>query len=242
MAPTDYSQPFAITTAVGNNAFAFDRRGSAPTLWVPALIDGTLDDVQCGTRVVFEDIDEHDVLRSCPGLASLVRTTWMGIPTVVVDNHNHAFYFWCDAMAAGQLNPSATLIHIDQHRDTRIPERAYDGRTLEDAFRYTNFCLNVGNYIVPAQQAGIIGDAQFVTGEAGLTDLSRASHRNKILNIDLDFFAPEMAYINFPLARDFIAAHWQTTSLITVATSPFFIDQPLAIDVLRRLRDALAPR
>lgn len=235
MAPVNYTQPFEIRDAVGNNAFAYDRRGTTPSLWVPSLIHGTFADATCGDRTVFEDVDEHDVLQSCTGLAHLVRTTWRDIPTVIVDNHNHAFYFWCEALALGQITPGATLIHIDQHRDTRVPQRTYDGHTLADAFHYTNFHLNVGNYIVPAQDAGIVGDAQYVTGAAPLDDLSRAATRNKILNIDLDFFAPEMSYIDFGRVTRFIDAHWPTTSLITIATSPFFIDQPLALTMLRRL-------
>lgn len=231
----DYSSPFQITGRVGNNALSFDRRGTAPSLWVPALIDGTFDDVRPGDRVVFEDFDEHGALHACTGLSHLVRTEWAGIPTVIVDNHNHVFYFWCEALERGQITRGATVIHVDQHRDTRTPERAYAGTTLEDAFDYTNFHLNVGNYIVPAQGSGLVGDTQFVTSGAALDDLSRADRRNKILNIDLDFFAPEMSYIDFDLARRFIAAHAKTASLITIATSPFFIEPEQAIAALRLL-------
>ena len=232
----DYSRPFTIDGPIGNNALSYDRRGPSPSLWVPSLIDGAFDDVKPGDRVVFEDFDEHDVLRSCAGLAHLVRTTWNGVPTVVIDNHNHAFYFWCEAMARSTLAPNATLIHIDQHKDMRVPERLYDGRSLDEAFEYTNFHLNVGNYIVPAQKAGLIGDAQFVTSGEALRDLGFVPRRNKILNIDLDFFAPEMSYIDFDLAERFIEAQLPGTSLITIATSPFFIEQPRAINVLQRLR------
>lgn len=233
--PRDYAQPFTIDGPVGNNAFSYDRRGAAPALWVPSLIEGTFDDVRPGDRVVFEDFDEHDMKQSCLGLSHLVRTTWAGVPTVVVDNHNHAFYFWCEAIALGQLQRGATLIHVDQHKDMRVPERPYQGDTLADAFEYTNFHLNVGNYIIPAEAAGWIGETQFVTSGDALHDLSRASARNKILNLDLDLFAPEMSYIDFDAAKRFIAAHAATASLITIATSPFFIEQERAIARLRQL-------
>ena len=233
--PRDYALPFSITDAVGNNAFSFDRRGPAPSLWVPSLVQGTFDDVAAGDRVVFEDVDEHDIVQSCTGLAHLVATQWDGVPAVVMDNHNHAFYFWQQAAAGGVLAPGATLIHIDQHKDMRVPERLYDGHSLDDAFAYTNFHLNVGNYIVPAQRSGLVGDVQFVTSGEALNDVSLARRGNTILNIDLDFFAPEMSYIDFGLAQRFIDAHRRTASLITIATSPFFIDQERAIDGLRRL-------
>jgi len=236
--PGDYAQPFWIDGRVGNNAFSYERRGPSPRLRVPSLIDGSLTDVAPGDHVVFEDIDEHGRLQSCTGLANLIRTTWAGVPTVVVDNHNHAFYFWFEALAAGRLEPGATLVHVDQHRDTRTPERPFTAAaTLTDVFRYTNFHLNVGNYIVPAMRAGLIGETLFVTGGDSLDDRRFVGRPNTILNIDLDFFAPGMSYIDFDRARRFIDAHLPGTSLVTVATSPFFIEQTSAIAVLRRLAD-----
>lgn len=240
--PADYSRPFDITGPIGNNALSFDRRGPASSLWVPSLIDGAFDDVTPGDRVVFEDFDEHDQLQSCAGLAHLVRTGWNGVPTVVMDNHNHAFYFWQEALHNGVLEAGATLVHVDQHRDMRVPERDYDGTSLEDAFEYTNFHLNVGNYIVPAQRAGLVGQMQMVTSEDALRDLTLAARRNKILNIDLDFFAPEMSYVDYALATKFLEAHLQTAALVTIATSPFFIDQARAIGILRDLTSALRRR
>jgi hypothetical protein len=233
--PHDYARPFWLQGPVGNNAFAYERRGADPVLWVPSRLAGTLADVRPGRYVAFEDVDEHDRMQSCPGLAHLVTTTWGPIPTVVVDNHNHVFYFWMEALQLGVLAPGATLVHIDQHKDTREPATGFDGTTLAEAFAYTNFLLNVGNYIIPAQRCGLVGETQLVTSSDGLGDLRLASHRNKILNIDLDFFAPEMSYIEFDRVRRFIDAHLAATALVTFATSPFFIDQERAIEFLTRL-------
>lgn len=133
------------------------------------------------------------------------------------------------------LSPGATLIHVDQHKDTREPASAFHGSTLPEAFAYTNFHLNVGNYIVPAQQCGLVGETQLVTSGEALGDLGLASRANKILNIDLDFFAPEMSYIDFDRVRRFVDAHLATASLVTFASSPFFIDQERAIEFLLRL-------
>jgi len=233
--PHDYTQPFWLEGAVGNNAFSYERRGASPTLWVPSRLAGTMADVQPGRRVAFEDLDEHDQMRSCPGLAHLVTTSWRTIPTVVVDNHNHAFYFWMEAAQRGVLAPGATLIHVDQHKDTREPVSAFHGTTLPEAFAYTNYQLNVGNYIVPAQRCGLVGETQLVTSGYALDDFGWASRANKILNIDLDFFAPEMSYIEFDRVRRFIDAHLATAALVTFATSPFFIEQERAIEILSRL-------
>lgn len=237
-----YSRPFELTERSGNNAFAWDRRGPARRLWVPSIIDGTFEDVRPGAQVVFEDVDEHDVLHSCTGLAHFVRTSWRGVPTVVIDNHNHAFHFWCEAWAGGRIEPGARLVHVDQHKDMRRPDRPFT-RTpgqpdfLDAAFEYTNRVVNVGNYVVPARELGLLGDMHFVTSGAALHDTPPPAP-GTILNIDLDYFAPEMAYIPFDEARRFIHAHLAAASLVTIATSPYFVAQPLAIETLHALTAA----
>ncbi len=229
-----YTKSFYLTGQQGNNAFAYSARGPEPRLYVPSIRDGTLEDVRVGMEAVFEDFDYEGVFQSCKGLENFIRAEWRGIPVIVVDNHNHVFYFWYEALAKGQLQRGATLIHIDAHKDARIPEKAFSGGPLEEVFRYTNEELNVGNYIVPAQKEGLVGEVQFVTSGEALEDRRFVETKNKILNIDLDFFAPEMAYIDFEKTKRFILEQAKTASLITVSTSPFFIDQELAI---RRLLD-----
>ena len=235
---TAYRDPFWIDAAVGNNAFSFSQRGAHPRIFVPSLTAGTMADVKPGGEIAFEEVDDDGRLRSCRGLAHLVRTTWQGVPTVVVDNHNHAFYFWFEACLEGRLERHARLVHLDQHRDTRAPGRWLSpNATLDEAFTYTNHVLDVGNYILPAQEVGLVGESLLVTGSQGLDELPRDVSGSTILNIDLDFFAPEMAYIDFARARHFVHAWLGVASLVTIATSPYFIDGETAIEVLRRLTE-----
>jgi hypothetical protein len=229
-----YATNFKLTGQSGNNAFAWDLRGETPELYVPARIEGSIEDVQCGDKVVFVDKDENGVLQECRGLKNFIETTWKGVPVVIVDNHNHVFYFWYEALEQGLITPGASLVHVDQHKDMRPAPQPYIHESLESAFAYANQVVNVGNYIKPAMEEGLIGNLQLVTGESALEDESFVSHGNKILNIDLDFFAPELR-TDFEKTKKFIEAHLENTSLVTIATSPFFIDQNLAIELLRKL-------
>ena len=63
-----YKNKQILDQPLGNNTFAWERRrleySRDPILHIPALIDGTLDDVRIGTDIVFEEI-EDGILRSC---------------------------------------------------------------------------------------------------------------------------------------------------------------------------------
>jgi len=230
-----YTKSFYLKGQRGNNAFAYSVRGPEPKLYVPSIHTGQLKDVQVGNEAVFEDFDYEGEFQSCKGLKNFIRAEWKGIPLLVVDNHNHVFYFWYEALEKAQVQRNATLIHIDAHKDARVPEAFFPGGTLEEVFRYTNEDLNVGNYIIPAQKEGLVGEVQFVTSEEALSDTRFMQTKNKILNIDLDFFASDMSYIDFARAKAFILEQAKSANLITVATSPFFIDQNLAIKILLEL-------
>lgn len=232
-----YEQAFYLTGKRGNNAFSYEDRGPEPRLYVPAVIEGTLADVVEGDEVVFADKNDEGVLQNCKGLKHFVKTHFNGVPVVIVDNHNHVFYFWYEALEQRILQRGANLVHIDAHKDARVPELLFGDGDLEAAFRYTNEVLNVGNYIIPAQKEGLLGEIQFVTGEAALEDLSFMERGNKILNIDLDFFAPDLEYISFEKTKVFILEQAKTASIITICTSPFFIEQSRSISYLNKLFD-----
>lgn len=243
-----YDRPFQITDNLSNNAFSFDKR-KEPRIWVPDITDGDLDDVEVGDRVVFEDFDEHGILRSCAGLKHFVRMAHPRTrkPIIVVDNHNHAFYFWHEARERGWIKDGITLVHIDQHKDMRKPDRFLtkaESYKLEMVFDYTNSVLNVGNYILSAVEDGLIDKVVLVTSEKEMEEwtpegaIGQSRLRVEpsiILNLDLDFWAPEMDYIPNDQKTEFTCGWMERADLITIATSPFFIDQDLAIQTLRAL-------
>jgi hypothetical protein len=234
-----YDRPFKITGKHGNNAFSFERRNK-PALHVPSLIEGGLDDAVIGKETVFEDFDEHGTLKSCVGLKHFVRMVHplTGKPIVIMDNHNHAFCFWHEAREKGWTKDGATLVHIDQHKDMRRPDQLLsknDSHDLKKVFEYTNSVLNVGNYILPAIEDGLVGKLISITSENDLKNHKPRTYDSLIVNIDLDFWAPEMDYIDPKLKIRRAKECMEVADLVTIATSPFFIDQPLALRILREL-------
>jgi hypothetical protein len=53
------------------------------------------------------------------------------------------------------------------------------------------------------------------------------------LNLDLDFFEPNLDYIDYDLKKKFILEVAEKADVITIATSPFFINQELALKIFR---------
>lgn len=89
-----YRSPICIDAKIGNNVFAYEKRmqslGEAK-IFVPALVDGTLDDVLLGESIVFAEMDDNDI-KLCYGLRDIVRLSDRHCPIYIMDNHNHALY------------------------------------------------------------------------------------------------------------------------------------------------------
>lgn len=243
-----YQKTFYITTPVGNNAFSFEKRQNKK-LFVPSLVEiSDFSEIELWNEIVFEDFDFDWNLISARWLKNFYKIsiphpnpllTWEGIqaPMYLFDNHNHAFYFWYLARQEGIIWDNNILYHIDEHADTRIPEKMIskeDAKDLAKVFEYTNFELNVWNYIIPAQKEGIIQEVVQIRSERDLELFNKDNvQENIILNLDLDFFEPNLDYIDCEMKKKVILEIARKAKLITVATSPFFIDQELALRVLR---------
>jgi len=243
-----YDKPFLIREPVSNNAFGYEKR-PRKELFVAALRDGGIDDVKAGKEIVFEDFDDDGVLRPCTGLTEFVRISWGKKPVYVFDNHNHAFAFWHLEMIRGTVNDGCTIIHVDQHKDSRTPAtylRPGEARDESAVFGYTNNALNVGNFISPALITGLAREVINIDSEAAIDSFEFADFGGRglekndlILDIDLDFFAPEMDYIGNEKKMRFINKLAERASMLTVATSPFFIEQKLSLKYLRELAATL---
>lgn len=234
-----YEKPFYIEARKSSNAFSFERRKN-PRIYVPKMVDGGVENVETGEEVVFEDFDDSGVLQSCRGLKNFVRIAGDGRTVYVFDNHNHAFSFWHLEYIRGNIAKGAHVIHVDAHRDTRIPESNLSAEYSADEskiFEYANSVLNVGNFIPPAIATGLVKDVTFICSARNIEefDIKKIDTGNLILDIDLDFFAPELDYIDNQKKLDLIKEAGPRAKVITFATSPFFIDQPLAIDWFKKI-------
>ena len=169
-----YKKPFYLKTPVWNNAFSYDNRKNKQ-LYIPSLRKISSFDEIClqddKEKIAFEDFWFDDKLSTnywlknfyeiCPLNFSLAGGTWNWIqaPIYLFDNHNHAFYFWYLARKQWIIWNNNILFHIDEHADTRNNNKNISKKDSEDlikVFNFTNEVLNVGDYIVPAEQEWLI--------------------------------------------------------------------------------------
>lgn len=251
-----YRNPVWLTGPSGNNAFDLDKRSETnpePQLRVAPLLSfenvtAALQQLHVGRDIMFEVFDD-DRVKSFAGLENFLlfpnpisdpveKTT----PVFVFDNHNHAFYFWHITQKTLSLTRPLTLIHIDQHKDSRVPAELLspqDAEIPDKLYTYTNEILNVGNFIPPAVKTGLIDRVINIDSSTTLETMTAHSPRTHsdqtpyILDIDLDFFAPELDYIDHQKKIDLIKKLLPHAAITTIATSPFFMDQQKAIALIR---------
>lgn len=240
-----YSCSIILNRSIGNNTFVYDERvnlfGKAQII-VPQLIEWTLDDVQPGDNIVFAEMIDGE-LQKFMGLDSLVcidndsqeGPVWKKV--YVMDNHNHALYCWYREHLAWRIEKWLSLVHIDQHSDMNDPAGWIDGakeNDLEYIAQYVNEICTIADFIQPALAVGLISECLQVRTEYGLLDY-KLSLPAYILDIDIDFWAPEMGIEEFgrtiQKTRELIAG----ASVVTIATSPCFMEQNRAVEIVKLL-------
>jgi hypothetical protein len=247
--PLFYNQERFIHEAVGNNAFDYSQRCESnpePYLRIAPLksfatADEALNNFKLNHLPAFE-LSEDNQIKSFYGLENflLFPCPDSKAPVFVFDNHNHAFFFWHWWASQNSFTQPLTLIHVDQHKDTRIPATflsASEAENLPTLNQYTTEILNVGNFIPPAIKTGLLStEIKFIDSSTSLEDLAQNPlPENYILDIDLDFFAPDLDYLNNQLKLKAIKKALPLAKIITIASSPYFIDQQLAFKFLREI-------
>jgi len=164
-------------------------------------------------------------------------------PIFVFDNHNHAIVLRYNIIYDKNFK-DIELIHIDQHSDNRENKYHFElnrkENELEKVFNFCNQKCDVGNFIPPAIESGIITNQIQVRSTTTLQNLGIEKYQNFILDIDLDFC---LDWINrnkinqesVKLLKDKFDKIWKYTLWITIATSPYFLDQEVAIKIVEEL-------
>jgi len=238
-----YKQWFRIKKNIWNNSFSYDIRkekNPEPKIYVTNLIQWTIDDIQIWNKIVFEEIDSKWEIKSFIGLKNFVKLNLGSKPIYIFDNHNHALFFRYQELFNWNISKWINLIHLDQHTDmndnTHVIASEAEQSYLEDIFHFVNQKCNVWNFIHPAINDWLISNITQINTEYKL--LNYWNHEtmkpwNYILDIDLDFWHPQMWIEQYNKTIQITKNLISQASLVTIATSPYFLDQTLAIKILK---------
>jgi len=133
------------------------------------------------------------------------------------------------------------LVHIDAHKDEGcyFLNKNFEQLNLSEIKEITKK-LKVSNYISAAIQTGLIQpkflsitESQDFLNFEKKFKLLKTESQNIILNVDIDFFDPELSLISLEDKVRLIDYFASKADLITFATSPGFIDQELRIEIVK---------
>ena len=166
------------------------------------------------------------------------------IPSIFIfDNHNHAITFRYNIIYSKKIK-NAELIHIDQHSDCRDNKNHLrinrNENELEKVFNFCNQKCNVGNFIPPAIESWIISNQIQIRSNTALQNLKIDKNQNFILDIDLDFCLDwisrnKINQESVKTLKERFNKISQFALCTTITTSPYFLDQELAIDIIEKL-------
>lgn len=248
-----YTQQQFISTPIGNNTINFVERKekhSDCVVRIPPLKTGTIEDVRLlEAWVCYEYVSDKDVLISSFGLESLVHIIQWDKDIFIIDNHNHAFALRWRSYKNKKMARWSHLIHIDQHSDyvdsiQYLTDWVWD-QNIQETLQtkiddYTNEVLTIASFIKPALACGLCTSHDMILSEYSLLQFEFSTLDSQswiVVDIDLDFRAPEMGieyyYQTIKKVRQLIDL--PDVRCITIATSPTYIHQQRALQVLRDL-------
>ena len=229
-----------ITDPTGNNEFHYNERiglWSEGKIFITNIIQGSLDDLEEWSEIVFEEIENGQV-KSCTWLKHFLQTEYKGIPTYIFDNHNHALFFRYRYTKQFEDTKPFVVIHIDQHADTKENKNSFNvaHASPQEVMNFTNSGCNVGNFLTSTKDAWIIEGIIQIRSQYALHNIETLDFHtyNYILDIDVDFRewkSDDEMISDFEIIRKLV----DNISLITIATSPYFIDHKKAIKIIKKL-------
>lgn len=168
-------------------------------------------------------------------------------PTFICDNHNHVLWFRYYIIKKNKLLwKDITLIHIDQHSDCRDNKNTININSSENQsekfFEFSNKKCNVWNFITAAINCWLISKQIQIRSQNSLENLNTDFPKNQsyILDIDLDFCLSWLSRSKIDYNLVSLLQHKfhemnKNVICTSIATSPYFLDQNLAIKILDKI-------
>lgn len=211
---------------IWNNQFCFNQIEN-PEIWIADMIDWNIDDLEIWENSVFREMKNWKVIEY-KWLKNFIYIKNSNQSIYIFDNHNHALKYRLDEYKSWNISFWFGLIHIDQHTDMNSSEFDLDIQNPNlDVY-------NVWNFIQPAIKSWLINQVEQINTEYKLLNF-QTDEDDLILDIDLDFRAPEMSIEKYFETIEKTKNLISKSRVVTIATSPYFLDQNLAIKICKEL-------
>lgn len=215
-----------ITENIWNNQFCFNQVKN-PKVWIADMIEWTTDDLEIWENTVFREMKNWKVVEY-RWLKNFIHIKSNNQSIYIFDNHNHALKYRIEEYKNWNIQFWSNLIHIDQHTDMNSSEFELD---LENP---NLDVYNVWNFIQPAIRSWLINQVEQINTEYKLLNF-QTNEKDLILDIDLDFRAPEMSIEKYSETIEKTKNLISKSRVVTIATSPYFLNQNLAIKICKDL-------
>lgn len=225
---------FRLEKEVGNNVFAYQQRKPDAKLWIPSFREESPDKVALGNKPAFAELNSSGKAQTFMGLQFFLFFTFNSVPIYIVDNHNHALVCWYYERLQQHFSKGILLVHLDQHSDMGENPFSLETESWEEICDFANIRSHVGNFIVPALKTGLLSGVQHLRTESSLLEAS-IPKVPYLCDIDLDFRAEEMGILNHQSTLTQTKKLIQSAKAVTIATSPYFLNQFRAIKLIHQL-------
>ena len=215
-----------ITKNIWNNQFCFNQVKN-PKVWIADMIEWTTDDLEIWENTVFREMKNWKVVEY-RWLKNFIHIKSNNQSIYIFDNHNHALKYRIEEYKNWNIQFWFNLIHIDQHTDMNQSNFELD---LENS---NLDVYNVWNFIQPAIRSWLINQVEQINTEYKLLNF-QTNEKDLILDIDLDFRAPEMSIEKYSETIEKTKNLISKSRVVTIATSPYFLNQNLAIKICKDL-------
>lgn len=238
-----YQKWFFLQWNYWNNSFSYQTRklnNPDPCLYIPPMISWTQNELKIWEKTAIEEVNNNKLISS-PWLENFIYTNKNNQHIFVIDNHNHALFCWYYAYINYIIPKKTSLVHIDQHTDMNDNPYQIDlskENNLSYIKQFVNYKCNVWNFIKPAIRSNIVKQPIQIVTEPALKDIFNNPPKEEfILDIDIDFRDPNLPNIDYEFKFKAVKTLISKAKVITIATSPFFINQELAINITKKLLD-----
>lgn len=215
-----------ITENIWNNQFCFNQVEN-PKIWIADSIDWTIENLEIWDNTVFREMKNWKVVEY-KWLKNFIHIKKENQSIYIFDNHNHALKYRIDECKQWHIPFWFDLIHIDQHTDMNQCEFNLD---LDNPYLDV---YNVWNFVQPAIKSWLISKVEQINTEYKLLSF-QTNENDLILDIDLDFRSPEMIIEKYSETIERARKLISKSRVITIATSPYFLEQKNAINICQDL-------